>query len=229
MKLDYIEQGDCLELIKDIPDESIDMVLTDCPYKLISGGCTGMHGILSGKNNAAIKTGSLFNNNNIDFADWLPEIYRVLKDGTHAYIMINGRNISKLQTEAEKVGFKFVNLLVWKKNNATANRYYMNKAEFILLLRKGKARTINNPGTTNILEMPNIRNKLHPAQKPIELMQIFIENSTSEKGIILDPFIGVGSTCLACIKSDRHYIGFEIDEEYFNIAKRRISDLENEN
>lgn len=163
-----IYNGDCLEILKNIPDNSIDMILTDCPYKFVSGGCTtGLHGILAGEN-ANAKKGTLFDHNTISFSQWLPEIYRVVKPKTHTYIMVNGRNLAQLQKDAEKAGFKFVNLLVWKKNNATANRYYMNRAEFILMLRKGGARTINNPGTTNVLEIPNIiGNKSHPAQKPV--------------------------------------------------------------
>lgn len=220
----YIRQGDCLDLISEIPADSVDLLLTDCPYKLISGGCTGMHGLLSGKENSDIKTGGLFRHNDIKFSDWLPEVYRVLKDGSHAYIMVNARNIAKLQTEAEKCGFKFVNLLVWEKNNVTANRYYMQKCEFILLLRKGKARTINNPGTANIFHIKNIKgSKLHPAQKPIGLLKVFIENSTSCGGTVFDPFMGCGSTCIACMKTGRKYIGFELDERYFEIAKERIS------
>lgn len=243
-------RGDCLELMKNIPDKSIDLVVTDCPYKLIAGGvtieerkdeCSGIFRkrvVSDGtkvsnkwlkKNEddiaCAARSGKMFKHNDIDFSDWLPEVFRVLKDGCHCYIMINGRNLKKLQTEAENVGFKYVNLLAWKKNNMTPNRYYMQQMEFILLLRKGRARSINNMGTSNCLEIPNIiGNKRHPTEKPIELMQIFIENSCEEYDTVLDPFMGSGSTGVACINAKRKFIGIEIDEEYFQIAKNRIAD-----
>lgn len=166
----------------------------------------------------------VFLHNDIKFSEWLPEAYRVLKNGTHAYIMVNGRNMAELQIEAEKCGFKFVNLLVWEKNNAIANRYYMYKCEFILLLRKGKARTINHPGTANVFHINNISGKkLHPAQKPEELIRLLIENSSNVGDVILDPFMGVGTTCIVCLKTKRHYIGFDIDERYFKIAEDRLN------
>ena len=241
-------QGDCLEYMKNIPDESIDLVVTDCPYKLVAGGvtieqrkdeCSGIFRkrvISDGssisnkwlkKNEddvpSAARTGKMFSHNDITFSQWLPDVFRVLKDGSHCYIMINGRNLKKLQIDAEKVGFKFVNLLAWKKNNLTPNRYYMQQMEFILLLRKGRARSINNMGTSNCLEIPNIiGKKKHPTEKPTELMQIFIENSCDKYDTVLDPFMGSGSTGVACIQTNRNFIGIEIDEEYFNIAKNRI-------
>lgn len=226
---DILLKGDCLELLGDVSDNSVDMVFTDCPYKITSGGVTNPHGGIfknANKDNMLVMSGKLFDHNAIEFESWLPEIYRVVKPGTHTYIMVNGRNLSKLQAEAENVGFKFVNLLVWKKNNVTPNRYYMGKTEFILMLRKGGARTINNVGTPNIFEIPNIiGKKLHPTQKPTELLEIFIRNSTNEGDVVLDPFMGSGSTCVACINSGRHYIGYEIDQKYFDIAQDRVNKL----
>ena len=137
--------------------------------------------------------------------------------------MINGRNLKELQVEAEKVGFKFCNLLVWVKNNQTPHKFFMSRTEFILMLRKGKERYINNLGTSNVFTYPNIMgNKLHPTEKPIELMRDLILNSTNEGDKVLDPFMGSGSTCLACKQTNREYYGIEIDEKYYNIAKKRL-------
>lgn len=137
--------------------------------------------------------------------------------------MINSRNLCELQTKAEQVGFKFQNLLVWEKNNATPNKYYMQQAEFILMLRKGKAKNINNMGTKNILKVDNIiGTKSHPTEKPVELLKILVENSSQPGEVVLDPFIGTGRTAIACIKSNRQFIGFEIDEQYYKVAKERI-------
>jgi site-specific DNA-methyltransferase (adenine-specific) len=136
--------------------------------------------------------------------------------------MVNARNLTRLQVEAEKAGFAFQNILIWEKNNVTPNRYYMQQAEYILLLRKGPARTINNPGTSNVLKVPNIiGRKVHPTEKPVELMKILIENSSQPGDTILDPFMGSGSTGVACIENDRRFIGIEIDKKYFDIANGR--------
>lgn len=242
MNKDYIKQGDCLEALKNIPANSVDLVVTDCPYKIVAGGCTinkredECTGVLRKRTASngwvdkllddvpdTVRKGKMFKHNDISFAKWLPEIFRVLKSGSHCYIMINGRNLKELQTEAEKVGFKYVNLLAWRKNNKTPNKYYMQQLEFVLLLRKGKARNINNMGTSNCLDVPNIiGKKTHPTEKPVDLMKIFIENSSSVGDIVLDPFMGSGATAVAAVNAGRHYIGFELDSQYFQIADNRI-------
>ena len=203
-------QGDCLELMKGIPDNSIDMVVTDPPYRLVGGGCTNK-----------TKKDGIFDRENVSSGK--PEVYRVLKPGTHCYIFINGRNLKGLQEAAEKAGFQFQNLLAWRKQNKTANRYYMNQLEFTLLLRKGKARTINNRGTSNCLDVPNIiGTKNHPTEKPVELMQILVENSSQPGETVLDPFMGTGATGVVCAATGRKFIGIELDQGYFEIAKRRM-------
>ena len=91
------------------------------------------------------------------------------------------------------------------------------------MLRKGVAKNINNMGTSNILRVPNImRNKNHPTEKPVELMKILIKNSTKKSEIVLDPFMGSGSTGVAAKQLNRKFIGFEIDETYYKLAKERI-------
>ncbi len=187
-----------------------------------------MAAILGGvldRNKENTKRGKIFEHNNISFSDWLPEVYRVLKEGTHCYVMINARNLKELQQAAENAGFTFQNLLVWDKGNVTPNKWYMNACEFILMFRKGKAKNINNMGTTNILKIPNItRTKQHPTEKPSSLMRVLIENSSDESGVVLDPFMGVGGVGVACQQSGREFIGCEIDKNYFEIARHRIED-----
>lgn len=239
MDIDIIYNEDCIQGMKRIPDNSIDLVVTDCPYHIVAGGCSNIprkdepSGIFNRRSTFTqknAKSGKLFDNNDVEFKDWLPEIYRIVKPNSYVYIMINARNLKELQTECEKVGFKFQQLIVWNKGNATPNRYYLNSCEFILMLRKGNARNINNMGTKNILSIPNIRgNKTHPTEKPIELMKILIENSSNENDIVLDPFFGTGSTLLACVNTHRHYIGYEIDDNYFDIACQRLDEVEGEN
>lgn len=244
---------DCLNVLKDIETESVDLVVTDCPYKICSGGCTNdavkigrstkreKGGFFVGdtqhvnlgsifdefNEHKYTKEGKLFKYNDVQFQDWLPELFRVLKNQTHCYIMINSRNLKDLQIEAEKVGFVFQQLIVWDKGNNLPNKYYMNSYELILMLRKGKAKNINNMGTKNILSVPNItRTKIHPTEKPVELMRILIENSSRIGDTVLDPFMGVGATGIACKETGRDFVGIEIDEKYFGLAKMRMEETE---
>lgn len=258
-----IYNDDCLKILKDIPSESIDLILTDCPYRIVNGGCSNGEynnhknyggGILNHRYENATRgkkgnyyvegskhislcgilndldattytrQGKLFKHNDIKFSEWLPDVYRVLKKGTHCYIMINARNLKELQVEAEKVGFEFQQLCIWVKNNATPNRYYLNSCEYILMLSKRPARDINIMGTKNIFFIKNIiGNKNHPTQKPVELMKIMIQNSTKEGEKVLDPFMGTGATGIASKELNRDFIGIEIDEKYFKIAEERIN------
>ena len=228
--------GDCLEVMRSIPDESVDCAVIDPPYKIVAGGCRKVakhecSGIFNKRleNNKRtdwveeVRTGKMFKHNDIKFEHWLPELYRVMADKSHIYLMINSRNLAELQNKAELAGFKFQNLLIWDKGNVTPNRYYMQGFECVLMLRKGGAKSIHNKGTSNILEVPNIiGNKKHPSEKPVELLEIMINNSTNEGEVVLDMFMGSGSCGVAALKNYRRFIGIELDPNYFAIAKNRI-------
>ena len=96
------------------------------------------------------------------------------------------------------------------------------------MLKKGKARNINNMGQKNIFDIKNLRgNKQHPTEKPVELNKLLIENSSNEGEIVLDPFMGVGACGVACLELNRKFIGIEIDENYFEIARKRIEEQQN--
>ena len=122
--------GDCLKKMQKIPDEFIDLVVTDPPYPTISGGKSS--GLSKRHTGGMLKKndGKIFKHNDIEFSQWLPEIYRVLKDNTHCYIMTNLLNLFLLRNEALKTGFQLHNLLVWEKQNCTPNRWYMKNCEY---------------------------------------------------------------------------------------------------
>ena len=216
--------GDCLEKLKTLKNESIDLILIDPPYKLTSGGCKGN---LKIKFNTVTEkqheTGIFFKIPN--FSNYFKELYRVLKNDTHFYCMCNDKHLKDVLTEGEKAGFKEVNVLVWDKGMHTPLPYYMKNIEFIVLFRKGKARKINNMGSFALINIKGIRgNKVHPSEKPIELMKHLILNSSNENDIILDCFMGSGTTGVACANTNRKFIGIELDNNYFNIASKRIEE-----
>lgn len=178
--------------------------------------------------NEETKKGRVFDFNDIEIEQYLPEFYRVLKDDAHCYIMCNNLNMPHFFEVIGKSDFHFVKLLVWDKQNKICGTYYMGQVEFVFLLRKGKDKPINDCGRSDLISIPNIKDKkkdgtnIHDSQKPISLMQILIENSTQEGEIVLEPFVGSGTTCIAAKRARRHYIGFEIDKEYYNLACKRI-------
>jgi site-specific DNA-methyltransferase (adenine-specific) len=239
----------CLNVFKDIATESIDCFVSDVPYKIVAGGvkieerddecggilnrriktvsdgtnCSNKWLKKNGEIPSAVRQGKMFSHNDIKFEEWLPEVYRVLKKGTHAYIMVNSRNLCELQQKAEEVGFVFQNLLIWDKKNFTPNKYYMQGFECILMLSKRPARNINDMGSKNIISIPNIiGTKEHPTEKPVALMEYLILNSTNEDDIVMDSFMGAGSTIIAAIKNNRKAIGIEIDDYFYEIAKERV-------
>lgn len=223
--------GDCLEVLKSMPSESIDLIVTDPPYKTTSRGNAGNSGGMLQKE--INKKGQVFNFNDIDCEKYASEFYRVLKDGSHCYIMTNHINLIHILNTFTANGFHFIKSLIWDKGNKIMGQYYMSQFEYILFFRKGKGIKINNCGTSDILSVPNKKLKdtngknLHDTEKPVDLMKILIENSSAENELVLDPFMGIGSTGVACINTNRNFIGIELDEHYFNIAKQRIEETLN--
>lgn len=220
-------KGDCLEKMKDIENESVDLCVIDPPYKLTSGGSAGtkIRGCVGRKDNIYAESGKIFKNNSIKSEEWFREIYRVMKDGSHIYVMCNDKYIQEYLCNAEKVGFKEVNVLVWNKGMHTPTQYYMKNIEFILMFRKGRSKYINNMGSFALINIKGIKgNKIHPSEKPIELMEHLILNSSNKGDVVLDCFMGSGSTGIACLNTNRKFIGIELDDNYFEIAKKRIEE-----
>lgn len=225
-----IYNENCLDILKTIPDDSIDLIVTDPPYKITSRGSSGTMGGYW-KSDIA-KKGRIFKNNNISCKEYLPEFYRILKEKTICYVMCNNTNLQEMMNVGVESGFSFVKCLIWEKGNKICGRYYMNCFEYIILFRKGGDRTINDCGTPDILKVPIKKLKdengknLHDTEKPVELMEILVKNSSNENEIVLDPFMGIGSTGVACKNLGRNFIGIEIDEKYFKIAEERINGID---
>lgn len=217
---------DVLEVMKMIEDESIDLIITDPPYKTTSRGGTGNSGGMCKKKE--FSSGKVFKHNDIKPQEYIPELYRVLKEGTHCYIMTNHVNLYEILTVAQECGFHFIKSLVWNKGNKIMGQAYMSQFEYILFFRKGKFKKINKCGTADILEVPNKKQKgedgknLHDTEKPVELMKILIENSSQEGDLVFEPFMGIGATVVASIELNRRCIGCELDEKYFEVACQRV-------
>ena len=221
--MDYnILLGDALSLFKDIEDETIDCIITDPPYETISGGSNENAGVNRPGGILSKNDGKIFEHNDLDIRDWIGECYRVLKQNTHIYIMTNFLNLEKYLYSIREAGFDIHNLLVWEKNTATPNRWYMKNCEYIIFARKGAAKPINDCGSKTVLQFKNVTNRIHPTEKPLDLLELLITNSTMPEQTVLDPFGGSFSTALAAVRTGRKAISFEIDEEYYDLGKKRL-------
>ena len=213
-----LRQGDCLELMKDIPDGSVDMILTDPPY--------GMS-YQSSWRTATPKFNKIKGDQSTEwFDDFIRECYRILKDNSHAYIFCNEYRVSHFRDSQEAAGFKNKRTLVWVKNNHTSGDLkgdYGNKVEYVNFMHKGR-RLLNGRRDTNILEYSRVLSNTHPTEKPVDMLSYLIEKSSNAGDTILDPFMGSGSTGVAANNLNRNFIGIELDEAYFEIAKKRIEE-----
>lgn len=250
-----LRQGDCLELMKDIPDGSVDMVVTSPPYDNLRSY-----------------------NGNLNWGDhvWKPvitELYRVLADGGVAVWVVGDATIKGSETGtsfrqalfAKETGFNLHDTMIWEKTGMlpTQDRYYAI-FEYMFIFSKGKPKAMNfiedkpnvsggrvqkrdaiinkgrhktGSGTfirkhfgrrTNIWRVTIGENHGHPAIFPVKLAQDQIITWSNEGGVILDPFMGSGSTGVAAKNLNRNFIGIELDEEYFEIAKKRIEEQPND-
>lgn len=221
--------GNALELIKAIPDNSIDCVVTDPPYKVTPRGNAGNSGGMFTKK--VNMQGRVFAENDVKITDFASDLYRVLKEQTHCYVMCNQINLQPYLNELTKVGFKVTRVLVWDKGNKITNQFYMGQVEFIIFCRKGKSKRVNNCGISELIAIPNKKTKrkdgsnYHDTEKPVALMQLLVEQSTKEGDWVLDPFVGIGATAVACVKTNRKFIGYELDKDYYAIAIGRVNKL----
>lgn len=217
--------GDCLEVLPGLRGVA-DLICTDAPYKLTSGGqgekgdgsMSGMFGA-----DAYDNSGNLF----AEMAHWREmggPLYRAAKPQAQAYIMAEPRNLSAAQEGFLGAGWRFHNTLVWVKDGPTPNRQYMKRWEGALYLFKGTAKTIANPGDSNVFTGPRVppKSKIHETEKPVWLLKRWIANSCRPGGLVLDPFAGSASTLVAAAECGCRAIGIEKDPKYFYLAKARL-------
>ena len=212
-----LHNGDCLELMKNIPDKSIDLVLTDIPYGEVNRKSNGLRNL--DKSNADIVT---FN---------LETLVKLLCDKCKGsiYIFCGTKQVSEIIKQMVKNGLS-TRLCIWEKTNPSpmnGQHIWLSGIE-CCVFGKFKNATFNEHCKNTVFRFPNGKSKIHPTQKPLQLMEYLIKASSNENDLILDPFMGSGSTGVACLNTNRNFIGIELNEEYFNIAKNRIEEVQND-
>lgn len=211
-------RGSALDLLAGLPPA--DLVVTDPPYKLTSGG-NGTQ-VMGGKfaRTRYDNSGNLMAT--VGWAEMAAPIYAALRPDAEAYAMCNDKNLQDCLNGFTAAGFKVHNILAWDKISPTRNRWYMKNLEFIVFLWKGRARTINNPGSKQLFECRRPEGAIHPTQKPVELMAHYIENSSQPGELVLDPFSGSATTLVAAMRTGRRAIGIELDETHFETSLARL-------
>ena len=224
---DYINQvicGGCLEVMKGIPDGAVDLVLTDPPYGV---DYRGGH-FHSGDVNVKRERESLVNDDGNVYQHIIPEFYRLLSDDNGgAYLFFADANMEYLMPPTP---FSKYQLLIWGKSNATYAAMmarYKHNFEPILWLQKPPTKWNGDSRQAALWWLPrNPANIAHPTQKPVGVITRMIVNSTDPGDIILDPFLGSGTTAVAAKQLGRKFIGIEIDPGYCEIARQRLQQEE---
>lgn len=212
-------RGDCLELLRDIPDKSIDLILTDPPYGID-------YQSQRRKDKASWKPKII--NDKKPFTGFIPELKRILKPTGAFFIFTRWDVQQKFITEINDADLHVKNVIIWDKvvhSMGDLKRAYGSRYESIIFGNEKEFR-FNNGRPTDIITCKRVNpNKLiHPTEKPISLLETLISQTTKKNNMVLDLFMGSGSTGVACANTGREFIGIELDNKYFEIAERRINE-----
>lgn len=232
--------GDCLKVLKRVPDQSVDLVFADPPYFLSNGGMTCKGGKMVSVHKGQWDTSQGVDEDFKFQAKWLRECQRVLKANGSIFVCGTRHNIFSVGFAMQRMGFKLLNDIVWYKRNPPphlACRYFTHTSETVLwAARDGKSKwTFNyklmkrlNGGKQmkslwSILPPSKAEKALgkHPTQKPVELLERVVVAASNPGDLVLDPFCGSGTTGLAATRLGRRFVGIELTPEYAELATRR--------
>ncbi|GHX73234.1 TPA: site-specific DNA-methyltransferase [Vibrio cholerae] len=213
-----IYQMDAVDWLKTLENCSVDLFITDPPYESLEkyrqiGTTTRLKESKSSSN----QWFSVFPN--ARFEELFREVYRVLKKGSHFYLFCDQETMFLAKPIAESVGFKFWKPIVWDKCAIGMGYHYRARYEFILFFEKGK-RKLNDLSVPDVLEYKRVW-KGYPTEKPVELLEVLIRQSSSENEIVADSFFGSGSTLIAANNLSRKYIGCDISSSAHEYFKNR--------
>ena len=212
--------GDFLEEMNKLKNESIDLIVTDPPYLI-------KYKTNYRKNKSHDFCSTIKNDDNEQLiTDYINECYRILKNNTAMYMFCSSKKIDIFKQLLENAGFNIKNQIIWVKNNWTAGdltAQFGQQYEVIFLINKGR-KLFNGKRLTDVWNYNRIAGKkqLHQNQKPVDLLKTCIEYHSNENDLVFDGFMGSGSTGVACKNTNRNFIGIELDKGYFDTAKERI-------
>jgi len=233
MEINKIYCVDCLELLKQIDDNSIDLILTDTPFNVANKN------IITRKNTKNISADYEWDYMSEDeYIDFLTNLFLLLhkKLKRHGSLIFFYQKVTAIGVVLRYIKDYFYlksEKIAWHKNNPAPQfrkMNYLSSIELLCWLVKDKSNFTFNflyqKEMHNFIEMPicaGHERTSHPNQKPIKLLNHFIRIHSNPGNLIFDPFLGSGTTAISCIRSNRNYIGCEIDKGYFDIAEKRIA------
>lgn len=230
--------ADCLEALSKIPNDKIDLVLTDPPYNLgsfVKNRDTNLHKMRDNFFGAA-------GWDDLDFDEWVAameiffkETARVIKVGGSMIVFMSIIKVETIIKIAEKYGFYYKTTGIWHKKNPmprNMNLHFVNSTEaWIYFTYKKRTGTFNNEGMvihdfieSSVTPTSEKKHGKHPTQKPESVMEHFVKLLTNENDWVIDPFMGSGTTGVVSKRMNRNFIGIELDKKYFEIAKKRIEE-----
>ena len=215
MELNQTYNIDCLIGMQEIDSKSIDMILTDLPYGEVNRDSNGLR-------NLNKKDADIFN---MDINQICSEFIRITRGSI--YVFCGTEQVSEIRKNLVKEGLS-TRLIIWEKTNPSpmnGETIWLSGIECCVYGKK-KGGTFNGFCNNTVLRYSTQHSKLHPTQKPIKLFEELIKKSSNEGDTILDPFMGSGTTGVACVQLNRNFIGYEISPDYFKIAEKRISEAQ---
>lgn len=221
-----VVQDDCLSFLGTLPENSVDVLITDPAYsgmnnklKLGKGRIVGTYADKGQKNGRWF---SEFEDTEENYRLFLSACKRVLKKDTgHLYLMFDSFSLLSLAPLVREY-FEVKNVLVWDKVNLGMGHYFRRRHEFILFATNGNRRKLNTKSFPDVLKVKRIHKAKYPTQKPVELFDILLKASASPGFTVCDPFLGSGSAAIAAIKNDCNFIGCDVSPKAFQMAKERI-------
>lgn len=213
--MNKIERGDCIELMKQLPNDVVEMTLTDIPYDVVNRESNGLRNF--DKTDADDKTFNL--------DAFVAEVVRITNGSI--YIFCSTEQVSFLRAELIKHGLS-TRLCIWEKTNPSpVNGQYiwLSGVECCVYGKKKKA-AFNEHCKNTVWRYPVVRKQLHPTQKPLDLFRYLVRVSSNVGDIVFDPCVGSGTTPVAAIMEGRQYLAFDLSEEYVIIAKKRIEETQ---
>jgi site-specific DNA-methyltransferase (adenine-specific) len=212
-------QSDAVTWLRTLPAALADVVITDPPYEsLEKHRAVGTTTRLKHSKASSNDWFSIFPNDR--FEELFVEVYRVLRPNSHFYLFCDQETMFVAKPIAEACGFKFWKPLVWDKMRIGMGYHYRARYEFILFFEKGK-RKLNNLGIPDVMQAPRVH-RGYPTEKPAEISQLLIEQSTLAGELVVDPFMGSASTGVAALRAERDFFGNDISPESLKLARERL-------
>jgi site-specific DNA-methyltransferase (adenine-specific) len=214
-----IDQGDCIEWLRALPDASVDLITTDPAYEsLEKHRAIGTTTRLKESAGSSNKWFEIFPNSR--FPELFAEAFRVLRRDTHLYMHCDQETGFHVKPIAEAAGFRFWKALVWEKDRIGMGYHYRAKHEWVLFLEKGK-RKLANLGIPDVLHFPRV-DKKYPTEKPWELSKVFVEQSSLLGEIVVDMFAGSASAGEAALRAGRRFLGCDLSVDAVTLGRERL-------